>query len=79
MLQKYLYKIRVGVHYNAYSKVYVVMVPRNTVLVGLSWSSVPPTTNTWLNDSCTAVKAQRDTGRSPVVALNQELVMGRKT
>ena len=82
MLHKYLYKMRVGVHYNAYGKgqtVYVVMVPRNTVLVGLSWSSVPPTTNTRLNDSCTAVQAQRDTGRSPVVALTQELVRGKKT
>ena len=81
MLQKYLYKIRVGVHYNAYSKVYVVMVPRKTVLVGLSWSSLPPTTNSWLDDSCTAVQDQRGSGRSSVVlvVLTQELVRGEKT
>ena len=57
----------------------MVMDPRNTVLVGLSWSSVPPTTNTRLNDSCTTVQAQSDSGRSPVVALTQELVREKKT
>ena len=61
--------------------VYVVMVPRNTVLVGLSCSSLPPTTNSWLDDSCTAVQDQRGSGRSPVVlvVLTQELVRGKKT
>ena len=46
-------------------------------MVDLS-SSSPPTTNTRLNDSCTAVQVQHGSGRSPVVALTQELVTGKK-
>ena len=55
----------------------MVMDPRNTVLVDLC-SSSPPTTNTRLDENCTAVQVQHGSGRSPVVTLTQELVRGKK-
>ena len=56
----------------------MVMDPRNTVLVRLYWSTFPPTTNSRLDGSCTAVQLSRGSGRSPVVTLTQELVRGKK-
>ena len=54
------------------------MNPRNTVLVRLPWSLNPPTTSTWLDDSCTVVHTYRGSGKSPVVTLIQKLVRGTK-
>jgi len=48
-----------------------------TVLVGLSWLSLPPMTIIVLDDSCTAVQPYRDCGRSLPVTLTQELVKER--
>ena len=52
------------------------MVPRNTVLVCSVWLSLPPTTNTWLDDRCTTAEAKRGSGRLP--RETQEFVLGKK-
>ena len=50
------------------------MDPRNTLFVCMSWLSLPPITNSWLHDSCTAAPARHGSGSSPVATLIQELV-----
>ena len=49
-----------------------------TVLVRLSWLSLPPMTIIVLDDSCTAVQESCGCGRSPVMILTQALVRGKK-
>ena len=58
---------------------YIVTNPKYTVLACFFLPFLPPTTNSWLDDSCTAAQLYRGSGRSPVVTLTQELVRGKKT